>query len=357
MDFNRRKSFLSTISLFQALSDKDVDYLAQNVEEKFFSQGRIVFEEDEEADAMYVIGYGEIGIYKGKREVARLTSGDYIGEMAILDSGRRCALAKAMTNSFLFRIPQSLFHQIIGTKSESLFSILQTLNNRLRETGRKLEEDHLHLSTLIHDMKNALAIFSYAYLIKQQAPENPSINEFSDHILTAQQNLSSMMQNALNSYRNPSSSYAYDGRHLGDLVRSIVFSQIALHPDVQRHNIVFDCAENLQECPHNTNDMGRVIANLVINACQACAEKSEIKVRLSSKEDKMHLEVIDQGDGISDEVKEMIFIPRFTSKETGNGLGLSSVKSIVEKFHKGELSFESEIGKGTTFRVSLPLVQ
>ncbi|MFM7473770.1 MAG: ATP-binding protein, partial [Crocinitomicaceae bacterium] len=60
------------------------------------------------------------------------------------------------------------------------------------------------------------------------------------------------------------------------------------------------------------------------------------------------------GVGISDELKERIFVPHFTTKSTGNGIGLSVVKQIIE-FHRASIAFESSVDIGTTFRIVLTL--
>jgi len=63
--------------------------------------------------------------------------------------------------------------------------------------------------------------------------------------------------------------------------------------------------------------------------------------------------VADNGTGIADEFKERIFEPKFTTKSSGMGLGLGMVKNIVETY-KGEITFSSQVGKGTVFTVKFP---
>ena len=106
--------------------------------------------------------------------------------------------------------------------------------------------------------------------------------------------------------------------------------------------------------------LGQVFLNLLINAAQAmpdgAADRNEI--RLVTREDesgRVVVEVIDTGPGIPDEIRSRIFDPFFTTKSVGGGtgLGLYICQGIVGG-HKGELEVESEVGRGTTFRVSLP---
>ncbi|MBM3418309.1 MAG: HAMP domain-containing histidine kinase, partial [Bacteroidetes bacterium] len=100
----------------------------------------------------------------------------------------------------------------------------------------------------------------------------------------------------------------------------------------------------------------QVMNNLLNNAIQATVgmENANISVRLTLNEKKLIIEVEDNGRGIKDEIKGRIFAPHFTTKSTGSGIGLSVVKQIVE-FHQAEIEFESKLGAGTIFRITLPL--
>lgn len=121
----------------------------------------------------------------------------------------------------------------------------------------------------------------------------------------------------------------------------------------------------------DTTMFWQVMMNLVINACDALESKPgllKIAVRslsLSSADialykgdslepgDYVEISVSDTGCGISEETREHIFEPLFTTKRKGNGLGLPSIMSVLE-IYKGGLKAESEIGKGTTFRIVVP---
>ena len=73
------------------------------------------------------------------------------------------------------------------------------------------------------------------------------------------------------------------------------------------------------------------------------------------KEDKLNIEVADNGKGITAKHKKDIFKPGYSTKKRGWGLGLSLSKRIVEDYHKGKLTLKSSIpNEGTTFRISLP---
>lgn len=103
----------------------------------------------------------------------------------------------------------------------------------------------------------------------------------------------------------------------------------------------------------------RVINNIVKNAIQAIGEKSsdegKVVITLDSDEKEAKISIADNGSGVPEEMKDKIFQPNFTTKSTGMGLGLAMVKQILEQAG-GSISFESRVGEGTTFFISLPLL-
>ncbi|OIQ37248.1 MAG: hypothetical protein BM555_01180 [Crocinitomix sp. MedPE-SWsnd] len=99
----------------------------------------------------------------------------------------------------------------------------------------------------------------------------------------------------------------------------------------------------------------RVFNNLIKNAIQAAAvdESAVVVVEITESADTYQVEVRDNGIGIDEEAKERIFVPYFTTKSKGTGLGLAMSKQIVENM-KGSIWFESELNKGTSFYVTFP---
>ncbi len=99
----------------------------------------------------------------------------------------------------------------------------------------------------------------------------------------------------------------------------------------------------------------RVVTNLVKNGIQAIPEgqEPEIVVGLKEQENNVILTVKDNGVGISDQNKDKVFEPKFTTKSSGMGLGLAMVKNIVNTYN-GSITFASHNDYGTTFTVTFP---
>ena len=103
----------------------------------------------------------------------------------------------------------------------------------------------------------------------------------------------------------------------------------------------------------------RIITNLVKNAIQSIPESQsdkQIFIKVKKFDELVSIQVIDNGKGIEAHNIPRIFEPKFTTKTSGMGLGLGIIKNIIENY-KGTITFETEIEKGTTFTVTLPLIK
>jgi len=108
--------------------------------------------------------------------------------------------------------------------------------------------------------------------------------------------------------------------------------------------------------------INQVVLNLVVNAAHAISDnckgtRGKIVVRTREENGRVVISIEDTGGGIPEAIRARIFDPFFTTKEVGRGTGqgLSVSRNVVVKGHGGELDFVTELGKGTTFYVRLPV--
>jgi signal transduction histidine kinase len=99
--------------------------------------------------------------------------------------------------------------------------------------------------------------------------------------------------------------------------------------------------------------MKQALLNLVLNGCQAMPAGGDLRVASRTLPAHLELEISDQGTGIPPEARSKIFALCFTTKPGGTGVGLALAYRILQ-LHNGSIEFESEVGRGTTFRISLP---
>lgn len=147
----------------------------------------------------------------------------------------------------------------------------------------------------------------------------------------------------------------------GNISEFVNGAVISFNDAAQRNNIMLSFEDNMdhQMMVFDSMQMQKIINNLLANALKFTPEGGLINVRISQTEDKvMHLSVSDTGIGIPEKDIAKIF-ERFyrssnTELRTGSGIGLSIVKQYVE-MHSGSIDVESEVGKGTTFTVHIPM--
>jgi two-component sensor histidine kinase len=107
---------------------------------------------------------------------------------------------------------------------------------------------------------------------------------------------------------------------------------------------------------HNAPLMEWVIENIVKNAVDAMEGNGKLIVTVHKAPEWVHVDIKDNGKGISQKQLKSIFQPGFSTKKRGWGLGLSLVNRIVKEYHKGKVFvLESQVDVGTTFRISIPL--
>ena len=106
----------------------------------------------------------------------------------------------------------------------------------------------------------------------------------------------------------------------------------------------------------NKSQLQQLLINLLLNSKKSTGPGGQIIIRVWNKGNDAILEIQDNGEGIPDEIKDRIFNPFFTTRLDGSGLGLNICKKIVQN-HAARIEFDSQVGKGTTFRVIFPLLQ
>lgn len=106
---------------------------------------------------------------------------------------------------------------------------------------------------------------------------------------------------------------------------------------------------------HNASLMEWVIENICKNAVDAMEAEGKLTVSVKGSPEWVHIDIKDTGKGIPSNQLKTIFAPGFSTKKRGWGLGLSLVRRIVKEYHKGKVFvLESQLGVGTTFRISIP---
>lgn len=127
------------------------------------------------------------------------------------------------------------------------------------------------------------------------------------------------------------------------------------HCNNKKVQLEIEYSTNLPDILCDEDQIKQVIINMALNAIDAMQDSPVklLKIKTDFNSDYVCIKISDTGCGISSDQLDKIFLPFFTNKDSGTGLGLSMCNSIIEN-HKGRIEVESTFGKGTTFRILLP---
>ncbi|MEM7185325.1 MAG: ATP-binding protein, partial [Bacteroidota bacterium] len=205
-----------------------------------------------------------------------------------------------------------------------------------------------------HEIKNPLTPMRLTVQSFQRKfdPDDPNIEEKMDeysNTLIQQIDTMSSIASAFSTYADMP---AQQDETL-NLVRITKLSMEIFNEDY----IYFSSEEDELISKFDRTQLIRVVTNLIKNSVQAIQQKQpenpRIDVEVYSEDNWAYITVADNGTGISEENKEKVFEPKFTTKSSGMGLGLAMVKNIMETYG-GTISFESEPSEGTKFTVAIP---
>jgi nitrogen fixation/metabolism regulation signal transduction histidine kinase len=250
----------------------------------------------------------------------------------------------------------------IASSSEEIETLVNSYNSMIDE----LEASAIKLATsereqawremakqVAHEIKNPLTPMRLSVQSFQRNfnPDDPNINqkvtEYSNTLIQQIDTMSSIASAFSNFAKMP----AQKSEQL-DVVHIV---KLAL--DIFNENYIsFEAGEEEIVAKFDRTQLIRVVTNLVKNGIQAMPtdkEDPQIKIRVFTEDNLVKITVEDNGSGIAEETKARVFEPKFTTKSSGMGLGLAMVKNIVETF-KGNITFTSELGKGTVFTVTFP---
>ena len=210
-------------------------------------------------------------------------------------------------------------------------------------------------SGVAHEINNPLGvILGYAGHLQKKIDENDPNYTFISEIKRESKRCKKIVQNLLSYSRTPRP--VLESTDINRLLHQIIdFAEN--HSDLFHVDIVRNFAANIPAFSVDMDQLRQVSINLLLNAASASSKGGEIRVSTGLDGDAFaRIEFSDDGEGISEENLEKIFEPFFTTKTRGTGLGLAITKQIIE-MHQGEIFMESEVGKGTTVVVRLPLVR
>jgi signal transduction histidine kinase len=246
---------------------------------------------------------------------------------------------------------QSLVEQLVKASA-----LIRDLEGKHYEASRKEREGKMIAAGLLHDLRNPLGVISSC---AQFCLDNLDLNS------SAREKVQTIFENAQKAQDLTKQFLDYTKTSLLDF-KPVKLSQLLLTMwkmsklENAPCRVSFEARldKHLPEIIASRENLERVFLNLFMNAIHAVSKKGKVilETRLLPSRDRVEVKIIDNGKGISKEQQERLFEPFYTTREDGTGLGLNICQSIIHQ-HKGTIAIESQVGKGTTVTVLLPVNQ
>lgn len=242
-------------------------------------------------------------------------------------------------------------YQLVAGQLEAANRNLQAAEAAVRRADRLAALGQL-TAGLAHELRNPLGTMraSAEMLTKHLPEQNGVAHELAGFIASEVERTNSLITRFLD-FARPSNLRLQKT----DLVPVIdrVISNFQRHSPPFEVSIYRNYSPDIPPLQMDGELMERAIYNIMVNAAQATPSGGTITVKTRMLDPTVEISVIDRGAGIAKEHLENIFNPFFTTKQEGVGLGLAIVSKIIDE-HGGKMVVESEVGKGSIFRIFLP---
>ncbi|MEM6515657.1 MAG: HAMP domain-containing sensor histidine kinase [Bacteroidota bacterium] len=331
------------VYLQKILEMVDIGILAYNIE-----SGDVLWSNDTFGEILDMPSFKNIRFVEGRKpEIFNTIFETYHREPNSISIALQNESIKILISDTVFDVEEDAFKLIV------IQDIDNTLNKNETESWKKL------LSVMTHEIMNSIApISSLAETLERnistsQARPNQSINleDLNAGIRSIKNRSEGLLQFA-KTYRSLSK---VTNLNLKSTKISSLFDNIKLlmQPSIEAKNIdiEFRVSSPRLELEIDVHLIEQVLINLILNAVDACKDKSDGQIKVSasmSPNRDIVIKVLDNGSGIPAHILENIFVPFFTSKATGSGIGLSLCKQIM-LLHKGRIVVKSIEGEGSVF--------
>jgi signal transduction histidine kinase len=382
-------SMLRLFNLFDNLSEEELGRIGKNTEVLKFGEDEVVCAEDTRSESMYFIQSGEVSISKKGVAFAHLESGDYFGEMSLITGRVRNATVTTLVPSVLFEISAGVFDRLFEKSPTVMRNLLLTYDARLRRhndvvVGQflklkhqfdELEDSHNRLllsdklasiglltAGIAHEINNPLFVITgYLDVLNEALREGEvkpgELEEIANKLNTASQSIVKLVSGIKTFARIDET--APTPIDLNSAIQGSLnlVSFLYKQENIELKNKLSNGSPMILG---NIGKLQQVLMNLFSNAKDAMESSDTKVITVETREQagQVVVEVADTGCGIGAEHLDRVFSRAYTTKPVGkgSGMGLDLVRKIVREM-EGSIGVESEVSKGTSFRIVFPLYE
>jgi len=368
---------------FPGILQTEAIEMAESGESKTYPGGIILCHEGAIERIFYIILDGKVQVtkYINEREsrvLTNLSPGDFFGEMALIHNAPRAATVTTLIPTTVLEINKDKFDLLLHHNASVSLAMVREVSRRLRENDEMAIEDlrirsqelaiayqqlaeqgyaqQEFLSTIAHELRTPLTA-SYGYLQAMQMGmlHGEAFNSALATVIRNVQRVITLVNDILFLEEMDLILLEFQATDLGAVVTSAFELQRA-KAELNQVGLHLNIAPNLPLIMGDARSLERVANVLLENAIKFSPDGGDVRIDVGYDDKVVWLEVIDSGVGIPPEAMPRLFRRFFRLDEvnghlfTGAGMGLSISRQVVEQ-HNGEISVQSELGKGSTFTI------
>jgi signal transduction histidine kinase len=370
---------------FPGIKPNEIEELIANSSVRSYEPGTILCRENAVEDRFYMILEGEAEVTKSinnseARLLKTLLPGDFFGEMALIHNAPRAATVTVKTALTTLELDKAAFDRVLHNSSSIAMAMVSEISNRLRqndqmavddlrmraselaEAYQKLAEQELarreFLTNVAHELRTPLmAANGYLQMLQKGMMTGDQLTAGIDTVARNVQQISALVNDILFLQEMDLVLPDFQAVDMNDLARQVVerYTEKAVQRNVK---LRLKTSPGLPPVLGDAKSLERALMSLVDNAIKFSPAGGDVEIRLSTSDNKVFIAVEDHGIGINSENLPRIF-DRFyhieKSEENlfgGIGLGLAITRQVIAQ-HQGSLEVISDLGKGSTFTVTL----
>jgi signal transduction histidine kinase len=371
---------------FPGIKPKEIEQVISKSRVTAYKSGTVLCRENAIEQTFYMILEGDVEVTKGinqqeTRLLKTLTAGDFFGEMALIHNAPRAATVTAKTDVVVLELDKAEFDQILEQSPSVSMAMVHEISQRLRQNDdlaiedlrvraaeladayqRLAEEDHTRrelLTNIAHELRTPLmAANGYLQILQKGTLPPEQMNEAINTTARNVEQIVTLVNDILFMQEVELVMPEFEPVDLAVLADRVVeaYARKAL---ARRVRLAVRKDRHLTPAAGDPRSLERALTALVDNAVKFSPNGGDVEISLTSRADQVLVLVKDEGIGIPPEIRARIFDRFFHVEKNGDhlfgglGLGLSIARQVIQQ-HKGTLTVESVVGRGSTFRIALP---
>lgn len=374
---------------FPGITPDEVQELISHSQVHSYTAGTVLCHENKVETIFYMILEGEVEVTKNinqleERLLKTLRPGDFFGEMGLIHNAPRAATVTAKTDLVALELDQAAFENVLKHSASVAMAMVREISHRLRENDemaiedlrlrarelaqayQKLAEQEVarreFLTNVAHELRTPLmAAGGYLDMLRSGMLNKDQLKQAVDTIARNVQQITTLVNDIFFLQELDLVLPEFQVVEMGEIASNVLEQYKS---QAARRGVHLSLTEDRDLPPISgaAEALERALTALVDNAIKFSPKGGDVEIRLKKGEGQIYVTVEDHGIGISPNTRPRIF-DRFYHLEKhegelfgGIGLGLAITRQVIKQ-HQGTVEVESELGKGSTFTMCLPVWQ